>query len=295
MKYPNPLMLVRIAQGDAYGMGVEYIKPEHEQLREQALRFEAYGQHPVHKLRPGQYTDDTQMSIAVSETLLGEADVLERSLGERPFADAFVRCFKRDPRDGYARGFQALLENVTDGADLLVKIDSRSDKNGAAMRAVPIGVLADTDDVIRVATQQAKITHDTPHGILAATRVALMSHYALWEEGPLSELPEWLVKLGVGWGAWDGRPVAPPDVGMKTADAVGTLCMEEPTLLKIAERAIRWGGDVDTVLAIAWGIASARMREPLPGFFESDLENDAYGRDFLGVLGSRLMAVFDGA
>src|SRR5271155_2330265 len=158
MKYPNPLMLVRIAQGDAYGMGVEYIQPQDEPLRERALRFEAYGQHPVHKLRPGQYTDDTQMSIAVSEVLLGE------EYRWPSFADAFVRCFKRDPRDGYARGFQAVLESVSDSVGLVTKVDPRSDKNGAAMRAVPIGVLRKTNDVIAVATSQAKITHDTPAG-----------------------------------------------------------------------------------------------------------------------------------
>ena len=274
-------MLVRIAQGDAFGMGVEYIKPEHEPLREQALRFEAYGQHPVHRLRPGQYTDDTQMSIAVSEVLLGGAYVDHYLGDERPFAEAFVRCFKRDPRDGYARGFQSVLESVTDGAELLRKIDPASDKNGAAMRAVPIGVLDRTDEVIMVARCQARSTHDTPGGMLAATRVALMSHYALWEEGSFSELPAWLAKLGFVLDAWDGRPVEPPDVGMKTAAAVCTLCVEQPTLLKIAETAIRWGGDVDTVLAIAWGIAGTRMREPLPEFFESGLENGAYGRDFL--------------
>ena len=77
MKYPNPLMLLRIAQGDAYGMAVEYIRPEHEPLREQALNFESYGKHPTHKILAGQYTDDTQMSIGVAEVIGVSRDSLK--------------------------------------------------------------------------------------------------------------------------------------------------------------------------------------------------------------------------
>jgi hypothetical protein len=64
----NDLMLVRIAQGDAYGMATEYIKlPRDQATQDQALEFTKYVANPKHNLRPGQYTDDTQMSLAVPE------------------------------------------------------------------------------------------------------------------------------------------------------------------------------------------------------------------------------------
>jgi ADP-ribosyl-[dinitrogen reductase] hydrolase len=289
VKNRNPLMLLRIAQGDAYGMAVEYIKPESEPIRQRALKF-GYGRHPVHKLEPGQYTDDTQMSIAVAEVLLGKEQSTE------DFANAFVRCFKRDPRAGYARGFQGLLESVSDGDELRRTIENDSDKNGAAMRAVPIGVLPKPADVVDVAERQAKITHDTIGGIRSAVLVALMSHYALYEHEPFADFPSWSNEHAkVVPGVWSGGPVQGPGVGLATADAVFTLVSTQQSLLKIAETAIRWGGDVDSVLAIAWGIASSRMKNvdgELPAFFERDLEDGSYGRRFLVGLGTRLMAAY---
>jgi hypothetical protein len=71
-----------------------------------------------------------------------------------------------------------------------------------------------------------------------------------------------------------------------------TLVSEEKTLLDIAKKTIEWGGDTDSVLSIAWGIASTRMHEELPAFFEGGLENGPYGRTFLRDLGTKLMRRF---
>ncbi len=215
----------------------------------------------------------------------------------KDFADAFVRCFKRDPRAGYARHFQTFLEGVKDGDEFVRTIQPNSDKNGAAMRAVPIGVLGQPQQVIDVAAAQAKLTHDTVGGVHSAVLVAMMSHYAVYENGPFSNFPSWLsrhtpIALPT---PWKGEPVQGPGVGLKTAAAVYALVSTEPSLLKIAETAIRWGGDVDSVLAIAWGIASSRMQTvdgELPGFFETGLEDGSYGRRFLVGLGTRLMAAY---
>jgi ADP-ribosylglycohydrolase len=299
-------MLVRIAQGDAYGMACEYIKfPRDQEVHDQALRFERYGRHPIHKLAPGQYTDDTQMSVAVSEVLL-ELNVPDPLAPDRTwnlrevadamklkFAEAFVRCFKRDRRDGYARHFQAFLETVKDGQDFIQRIHPDSDKNGACMRAVPLGILPTEAQVEFAAGEQAQLTHDTEGGRGSAMIVALMSHFALYSEEPLSKVPDFIRKYfcisSGGLPLWDGSPVVGPDVGMKTARAVMTLLATQSSLLDIARTTIEWGGDTDSVLAIAWGIASARMHEKLPPFFDGGLENGPYGYKFLADLGAKLM------
>ncbi len=282
-------MLLRVAQGDAYAASCEYLElPVEQAVRDAALAFERYGEHPRHGLPAGRYTDDTQMSIAIAEVLLAGGPFTRES-----FADAFVHCFKRDPRPGYARGFQTLLEEIGSGADLLARVRPASDKNGAAMRAVPLGVLDSPSRVREVAAVQAKITHQVMGAVDAAVAVALMSHYALWTDEPLALLRPWL--QGQMPGAeipdepWPGDPVEGPDVGWKTAQAVLTLVERHGTLLDIARSALSWGGDTDTVLAVAWGIASARCREPLPEFFDAGLERGAYGRDFLLRLCGELM------
>jgi ADP-ribosyl-[dinitrogen reductase] hydrolase len=291
MKHPNPLMLLRIAQGDAFGLAVEYAKyPRDQELKEKVLRFERYYKHPTHSLQPGCFSDDTQMSVAVAEVLLKDPTA-HRSAYE--FTDSFIHCFKRDERDGYSRGFQAFLEKVTTPEEFLATIRNDSDKNGAAMRSVPIGVLSDPVDVANVAKVQAEITHNTIGGTMASVLVALMSHFALYTDEPLSELPDWLDKTAHAQPPpWKGDPVQGPGVGMNTARAVMTLLTTERTLLGIAKKTIEWGGDTDSVLAIAWGIASARMTEELPPFFEGGLENGPYGRTFLRNLGERLMTAF---
>lgn len=299
MKNPNPNMLLRIAQADAYCAATEYLKfPRDNAIRDEALRFEKYGRHPTHTLGVGQYTDDTQMSIAVTEVLLSGRPFIREK-----FADAFVRCFKRDERKGYSRNFQNFLENVNSGDEFLTKINPSSDKNGAAMRAVPIGVLPNVDEVLQVAELQAKLTHDTSDGILSAQAVALMSYYALYNDDSFvgiqdyldSELPKFIdVANRIEWKP--GRPVTGPRVGMKTAMAIADLLAgtsNKKNLLCILEKIIKWGGDTDSVAAIAWGIASTRMTEKIPDFLETDLEpNGKFGTSYLKELGLKLMTTY---
>jgi ADP-ribosyl-[dinitrogen reductase] hydrolase len=295
MKNPNPNMLVRIAQGDSYGMACEYIKlPRDKGVYDAALAFKHYCEHPTHALKAGQYTDDTQMSIAVAEVLLKQHFIFDVAFHEpmikQWFTESFFNCFKRDPRDGYSRNFQALLEKVKSADELAKELKPNSDKNGAAMRSVPIGVLPTPQEVMDVANVQAKITHDTVGGRQSSILVAMMSHYALYTDRPFKDFPDWIVHYTEFVPReWNGEPVMGEGVGMKTADAVFTLLSTKTSLIDIARQTIKWGGDTDSVLAIAWGIASARMKEDLPPFFDGGLENGPYGHRFLFNLGRDLM------
>lgn len=307
MKYPNPDMLLRIAQGDAYGAVAEYLRlPRDAATLEAALRFERYLAHPTHDHRPGRYTDDTQMSIAVAEVMLtGLFD--DHAARRLQFAEAFVRVFRRDRRDGYARRFQAFLESekAATGYRFLRNIRPDSDKNGAAMRAVPIGVLSDPREVVRVALMNASLTHDTPDGRMSSLVVALLSHFALYEDQPFDAFPGWVTshslpitrseESSIQWmfdRPWSG-PVQQLDnisVARATVHAVIHLLLRTSGLKESMLRAIHWGGDVDSVMAITWGIQSTRLREPLPNWLETELEDGDFGRRYLKALGSQLMA-----
>src|SRR5690349_8936284 len=177
-------MLVELAIGDAYGAGFEYAIT---QLIRQFNDLGRYVQHPRHSIKPGRYTDDTQMSIAIAEAIAADDPWTPEALATR-----FVEAFKRDPREGYAQGFYGFLKTVKDSRQFLAEIRPNSDKSGAAMRAAPIGVFADIDEVIARATLQAKITHDTPDGIRAAVASALMTHYFLYNLGPITSLGAFL-------------------------------------------------------------------------------------------------------
>jgi ADP-ribosylglycohydrolase len=76
-------MLLEVAVGDA---GFEYADPDF-MLAHNTLR--GYVQHPTHlDVRPGAYTDDTQMTIAVAEVLVSG----QPWTASVP-ADEFVRAF----------------------------------------------------------------------------------------------------------------------------------------------------------------------------------------------------------
>lgn len=303
MRHRNDLMLLRIAQGDAYGMAAEYCKRHHEEDEERLLyEFKQYLPHPAyHKLPPGTYTDDTQMSIANAEVLLAKG----RGCKHEDFIEAYFHCFKRDQRDGYSRGFQMLLEQAKTSDELRLSLKPDSTKNGAAMRSVVLGVEPDPEWVKTLAMRQAGTTHATYEGVTSSVAVALMAHYALYDRRGFSSMPGWLANQFPVFERfrepWVG-PVAskvkhsPYDVGINTAWAVHTLLTEETTLLGIMKRLLTWGGDTDSVAAVAWGIASCRMTEELPKFFEDDLERlngSAYGPPYLRDLGKRLMDAYD--
>lgn len=69
-------MLVELAVGDACGAGFEYVW--NRKFVSAHNDLSAYVRHPWHKQKPGTYTDDTQMSIAIAE-LVVEGDTQKYS------------------------------------------------------------------------------------------------------------------------------------------------------------------------------------------------------------------------
>lgn len=300
MRHINPSILYYMAIGDAYCLGVEYVKEDHENVAK-ALEFKEYLPHPKYKGVPGTYTDDTQMSIANAETLIAG-----QPYDDIAWANSWVNVFNRDPRKGYSKKFQVFLEETDTGVDFLKNIDPVSNKNGAAMRSPILGVLKTPAEVLKFSKHQAAITHNTPGGIFGAQAVALMSHYALWSYGPMDRLNlgEYiiehlgrdLVKGGIFKDViitpWKGR-VAGEEMGINTAWSVFELLVSCNSLLEVLQKTIEWGGDADSVAAIALGIGSCRLEDDLPKFLHTELELDSkYGADFLKRLGAKIMIKF---
>ena len=298
MQHRNPGMLLRIAMADACAMAVEY----NDALLAECLKFQGYLAHPTHGLLPGDYTDDTEMSIANTKVLIQHS----RHFTPLMFAEAYVNEFQLGGRrKGYSRAFQNILERVSTGEELLATVKGDSTKNGAAMRAVPFGVLPIIEPMLELATMQACITHDTHEGRFSARAVALMSHFALYTDLHFSCIGDYCLRrlppedarcFGYVFSQpWPGTPVKEypwASVAITTVHAVADVLAREQSLMDILKRVIIWGGDTDSVAAIAWGIASARYQdERLPAFFERDLEarNPFSCAAYLRVLGEQLM------
>ena len=281
-------MLLELAVGDAYGAGFEDVDRD---AIAAANDLSQYVKHPRHNIPPGWYTDDTQMSMAIAEAMLSGAPW---TLPMR--ADTFVEVFKRDPREGYAARFYAFLNRVRDGQQFLAEIEPTSDKSGAAMRAAPIGVFPELQDVIARTTLQAKLTHNTPDGINAAVAAALMTHYFVHDRGSKQNLGRFLEQHVPGqWSEpWRGKVKAKGWMSVRAAVTAVVANHQMSTLLK---HCIAFSGDVDTVAAIALaaGSWSREIEQDLPPNLIARLENRAYGRDYLVGLDTQLMRYRHGA
>lgn len=276
-------MLVELAVGDAYGAGFEYADPAFVAERN-TLR--GYVQHPRHRgIRPGAYTDDTQMTLAIAELMVsGESWTREN------IADAFVTAFRRDPREGYAGRFYDFLRSVQDGAEFLARIEPDSDKSGAAMRAGPIGLLPTVRDVLHHTEIQARITHDTPSGIASAQAAALAVHYCHHQLGPVSRVGRWVDEQVPGeWARpWRGKVGSK---GRMSVAAALTALAANTTLSGLLRECVAFTGDVDTVATVALAAAarSPEYARDLPRELLIGLEAGRYGRDHLARVNANLL------
>ncbi|MET0238038.1 MAG: ADP-ribosylglycohydrolase family protein [Kibdelosporangium sp.] len=278
-------MLIELAVGDAYGAGFEYADRAFV-ARHNTLQ--GYVQHPTHSgIRPGMYTDDTQMTIAIAELLVSPDDWTPSNL-----ADGFVRAFHRDPREGYAGRFHQFLQQVQSGSEFLRLIRPDSDKSGAAMRAAPIGLQPTPADVLRLAEIQARVTHDTPDGVASAQAAALAVHYCHNSLGPVSEVGAWIdsqVPAG-GWAKrWRGKVGSK---GRMSVTAALTALATNTSMRELLHTCVAYTGDVDTVATVALAAAarSPEYNQDLPAVLLAGLENGPFGRDYLADLDTRLIS-----
>ena len=106
-------------------------------------------------------TDDTMMTLAVTEWILTDAELSHGRL-----AKLMRKWGRRYPHAGYGGGFRRWLADENAGP-------YNSWGNGSAMRVSPVGFAFDTlEDTLRVAKISAEVTHNHPEGIKGAQATA---------------------------------------------------------------------------------------------------------------------------
>ena len=274
-------MLTEIAIADAYGAGFEFCS-EDKIISQNNL--DLYSKHELYDIL-GKYTDDTQMSIAIVEFILSGQEWNKENI-----ASKFIECFKRDVRLGYSEGFFNLLSKVESSKDLLELIIPISERNGAAMRSVPIGFLKNKEDVIALAKLQAQVTHDSPIGIQSSCAIALAAYFGTRQKGSISDLESFLESEQYGnWDYnWKDR------VSLNAYDTVSaalTCLLKHSCLSELLKSCINLGGDTDSVAAIAVGLATCfrEYKKDLPIQLYNNLNEDRYGISFLLDLESKFL------
>ncbi len=286
----NDQFLTIMAMGDAYGMRLEFV--EHDcKLASGDLH---YAPHPTYEeYKPAHYTDDTQKSIANAQILLRG--------NHRPtdddFINAWLYAYRRDPREGYSKYMKKVLSSAENANDFRSMINPDAGvTSGGAMCAGVFGLLTNINTVKRLTIQQAKITHNTSSGINAALGVALSVHY-LHHGGQREYVGAFIARhLTSEWNSAQSGRTDKPDNGLnivsQMVDVVSRPASLSQTLLNAANYAPLT--DTDTLCALSLQVASRDCAtvNDLPAALQDELENKAYGRDYLVELDHKLMLEF---
>jgi ADP-ribosylglycohydrolase len=277
-------MLLEIAIGGAYGAGFEFVRAERVH---QFNDLKTYHSHEFHKIPPGCYTDDTPLSLGIAELLLEE-----HAWTPLKIADKFLEVFHRDPRKGYASRFYEFLSATHTAEQFLGKIRPASEKSGAAMRAAPIGLLPDMQEVIDKSALQAALTHHTMIGINSSVTVSLSAHFLAYKLGSKNELPCFLHdRIDTQWEyTWSGF------VSAKAYDCVSaalTSLLRNHRMSDLLKDCVNFSGDVDTAASIAMALASVsnEYESDIPSVLINTLENRRFGRRYLQEIDAQLCRI----
>lgn len=255
------------------------------------------------RLGAGTYTDDTQMTIALAESVL-RCDVVD----DEDLARTFLAA--HDPRRGYGAGTTQVFELWRQGVptrDAAARIfdGHGSLGNGAAMRVAPLAVRFYEDTVLLSiqARRSARLTHAHRVGIDGAAVQAAAIAAALEDDDPLAAALADAQTVEVRGALADLRRrtvsrTPPHDLGgprgvPSTADrsvaaaVVSAACAE--SFEEAVTAGIRAGGDTDTVGAMAGAIAGARFGgAAIPARWIERLEGGDRGRGHVEGLARQL-------
>jgi poly(ADP-ribose) glycohydrolase ARH3 len=254
----------------------------------------------------GTYTDDTQMMIALAESLIacGGVDV-------EHLAQAFLDGYESDR--GYGAGTQRVFElwrrGVPVGEAAGQVFDGRGSRgNGAAMRIAPVAVCFREDHhrLCLEAAVSARITHANPVGIDGAVVQAAAIGAALRGDDILTvaravastaELRRALEEVE----ALLARVRTPAEVQARlgnSADVVESVAgalysaLAHDRFEAAVRFGVRLGGDTDTIAAMAGAIAGARDGyRAIPTRWVEALEDGARGRSHVQALVTPLSRV----
>lgn len=165
-----------LAVGDALGAPVEFLTKR--EIAQRGIHRDMTGGGWL-RLKPGQVTDDTEMSL-----YLGRAWIETGGWDAKLAAEQLATWLKRNPIDVGNTCRRGIRRYMVDGTLQGVACDGDGG-NGAAMRILPIALatLGDDDAFEVAAIEQAHITHHHPLSDAAVLTLGRMLHLLLAGQG----------------------------------------------------------------------------------------------------------------
>ena len=243
-----------LAIGDALGATTEFLTPN-EIKAQYGIHDSISGGGWLH-LKPGQVTDDTEMSLALGDALIKSGGVSAKAVAES-FSD-WMRSKPVDIGNTVRRGIVQFRNTGRPWVD-----ENEYDAgNGACMRSLPIAILyvnGSQDTLIVASRTQAHTTHNNPLSDAGTEAVLEMCAAAMKGEDitGLRRIADQLVENHKVFRFDNRRIENPSGYIVETLQVVFQALFEndnfESTLIDVVNR----GGDADTTGAIAGMIAGA--------------------------------------
>jgi ADP-ribosyl-[dinitrogen reductase] hydrolase len=262
-----------LAIGDALGATVEFMTP-----REIKALF---GTHEEIcgggwlRLKPGQVTDDTTMSLALGQAILSSGGV--NALNVAQAFDDWMRARPVDIGNTVRRGIVGFRTSGTPQ----VPPSEHDAGNGAAMRVLPVALatLGQPEAAVRDACRiQAHVTHNNPLSDAATECLALMVQDLLQGAGKnkiLRGQVEALIRQHPEFEFRQRHRENPSGYVVETMQAVFQALFGSETYRDCLVDVVNRGGDADTTGAIAGMLAGALYGpEALPRAWHDSLEKN---------------------
>jgi len=241
-----------LAVGDALGATVEFMIH-----REIAAK---YGEHNKIigggwlKLKPGQVTDDTAMSLALGRALIGA-----QGFDVKAVCDAFVAWFLTRPIDIGNTCRRGIARYMHEGT--LTKGFADGDAgNGACMRTLPVALasLGSPEDFTRWTLEQCHTTHNHPLSDDATLAIGAMVQALLQGGGvkAVRALANALIAKHKNFGFTPFRSTSSPYI-VDTIQTVLHCYFATDNFCSCLIEVVNLGGDADTTGAIAGMLAGA--------------------------------------
>jgi ADP-ribosylglycohydrolase len=263
-------VLLGTAIGDALGVPFETKLANYELLV--GWDGETFLGSEHHRLKPGQYSDDTQMSLMVAESLIENHGFNPDDLAER-----YVEWITSGRARGYGKTTMLAIQNLLKGKHWSESGIAGSYGNGTAMRAAPFGVYFRNDlkSLVSICKMDSGITHASDEAEAGSIAIGLAAAYAVnrEKEGLLEELwkilPDSKVKSIVySLDSLIDSPYITPEQALRVIGTKADVRQTVPAALycflkfqtygEAVEAAIRAGGDTDTTAAIVGALFAAR-------------------------------------
>lgn len=182
----TPYVLLGTAIGDAMGKPFETMDRTDQALRDWRGGTYLPGTHDAlgeAGKKPGAWTDDTQMSLALAQALIDNRGVYDPAKA----VAAYLRWYRGEGPGGTPRGIGGTLRGALTRLSLGEPLETSGKTYqvgdpvgcGTSMRAAVIGVAGKNDgEVLKWAEQDAVITHNHIEARAGSAAVALMVFYA---------------------------------------------------------------------------------------------------------------------